>query len=124
MHLDVKETLAQLKQKGLKIGIITNALQTDLEKIMAKTGLITNFFDIIVIVNTIGRMKPEKEIFHFALNVLKGVSNEALFVGDTVEFDYEGARKAGLKALVIDREHKMTSAVEKISDLREILALI
>lgn len=124
VHSDVKETLNQLKQRGLKMGIITNGLQTDIDKIMAKIELNPNFFDIVVTVDTFGRMKPEKEIFHRALDVLNVTPTEALFVGDTVEYDYEGAKQAGLKALLIDREHKINEDVEKIHDLREILALV
>jgi putative hydrolase of the HAD superfamily len=124
LHSDVTETLDQLKQRSIKMGIITNALQTDLEKIMSKIEMDPNYFDIIVTVNTICRMKPEKEIFAYALNVLNVNPNEALFVGDTVEYDYEGARKAGLKALLIDREDKINGNIEKIHDLREILTIV
>ena len=113
-HSDAKETLKQLKQRGLKIGVITNALQTDLEKIMSKIELTPDYFNIIVTIDTICRMKPEKEIFQHALNELHVLPNEALFVGDTVEYDYEGARKAGLKALLIDREDKINGNIEKI----------
>jgi putative hydrolase of the HAD superfamily len=125
LHSDVAETLNQLKHKGIKTGIITNGLQTDLEKITAKTGLSTNLFDVLVTVSTICSMKPEKEIFLYALNVLKVAPHEAIFVGDTIEYDYEGAKKAGMKALLIDREDKNNNEnVEKIRDLREILAFI
>jgi 2-haloalkanoic acid dehalogenase type II len=123
-YFDAKETLKQLKQRGLKIGIITNALQTDLEKIMSKIELTPDYFNIIVTIDTIYRMKPEKEIFQYALDELHVIPNEALFVGDTIEYDYEGARKAGLKALLIDREDRINEKVEKIRDLREILTLI
>jgi putative hydrolase of the HAD superfamily len=121
---DAVETFDQLKQRGIKMGVITNALQTDLSKIISKTKLNPGYFDIMVTVNTICRMKPEKEIFDYALNMLKVAPNETLFVGDTVEYDYEGARKAGLRAVLIDRERKVDGNIEKIHDLREILALI
>lgn len=123
LYSDVTEVLEQLKQRGIKIGIITNALQTDLQKIMSKTKLNPNCFDIIVTIDTICRMKPEKEIFDYALNVLNVTPSEALFVGDTVEYDYQGAQNAGLKALLIDREDKVDANIEKIRDLREILTL-
>lgn len=124
LHSDVKETLAQLRQRGLKIGIITNGLQSDFSKIMAKARLDPALFDVIVTVSTINRMKPEQEIFQYALNVLNVAANETLFVGDTIEYDYEGAKKAGLKALLIDRQDGINGDVEKIHDLREILPLV
>jgi 2-haloalkanoic acid dehalogenase type II len=124
IHTDVEETLNQLKQRGLKTGIITNGLQTDFEKIMAKTRLNRAFFDIVVTVDTFGQMKPEKEIFHSALSILNVAPYEALFVGDTIEYDYEGAKNAGLKALLIDRDGRINENVEKIRSLREILTFI
>jgi 2-haloalkanoic acid dehalogenase type II len=124
LHSDVDETLSRLEQKGLKMGIITNGLQSDVEKIVAKSRLDTSFFDVIVTVSTKGQMKPEKEIFHYALDMLNVVPDEALYVGDTIEYDYAGAKKAGLKAVVIDREDRINENVEKIRDLREILTLI
>jgi 2-haloalkanoic acid dehalogenase type II len=124
LYSDAVETLDELKQRGIKMGVITNALQTDLTKIISKTKLDPDYFDVIVTVSTICRMKPEKEVFDHALNVLNVAPNETLFVGDTVEYDYEGARKAGLRAVLIDRENKVGGNIEKIHDLREILALI
>jgi 2-haloalkanoic acid dehalogenase type II len=124
LHTDVEETLDQLKQRGLKTGIITNGLQTDFEKIMAKTRLNRAFFDIIVTIDTFGQMKPEKEIFHSALCILNVAPHEALFVGDAIEYDYEGAKNAGLKALLIDRDGRINENVEKIHSLREILTFI
>jgi putative hydrolase of the HAD superfamily len=106
LYTDVTEALDQLKKRDIKIGMIANALQTDLQKIMSRTKLNPNYFDIIVTVNTICRMKPEKEIFEYALNVLDATPNEALFVGNTVEYDYRGVQKAGLKALLTDRERQ------------------
>ncbi|MEM2102565.1 MAG: HAD family hydrolase [Candidatus Bathyarchaeia archaeon] len=124
LYPDVNETLSELKRRGLKTGIITNGLQSDLAKLLTKTGLNTKAFDVIITVDPIGLMKPEKEIFHRALEKIQVLPNEALFVGDTLEYDYEGAKKAGLKALVIDRDNKINENVEKIRDLREILALV
>jgi 2-haloalkanoic acid dehalogenase type II len=124
LYPDTKETLSELKQRGLKLGVITNGLQSDVRKIMSKIRFDPCFFDVVVTVSTVNRMKPEQEIFRHALNVLNVTPNEALFVGDTVEYDYEGAKKAGLKALLIDRHDRIAGDYEKIHDLREILSLI
>lgn len=124
LYPDAKDTLSDLKRKGLKIGIITNGLQTDVTKIMAKTSLESSFFDVIVTVSLGNGMKPEGEIFQHALGLLNVAASEALFVGDTVEYDYEGARKAGMKAVLIDRRDKFDGDYEKIHDLKEVLTLV
>jgi len=124
LYPDAKDTLNDLKRQGLKIGIITNGLQTDVGKIMSKISLDSRFFDVIVTVSRMNGMKPEQEIFRHALSILDVAPTEALFVGDTVEYDYEGAKKAGLKALLIDRHDRIAGDYEKIHDLKEILAMV
>ena len=51
---------------------------------------------------------------------------EALFVGDSLKNDYFGALKAGLRAILIDRNSIVDdkSNLAKINDLREIIDLI
>jgi putative hydrolase of the HAD superfamily len=117
------EVLRKLKENGLKVGIITNTLQTDVEKVLSKLGL-PDFFDLVVSVDMAGKAKPAKEIFMYAAKRLKLKPQEMLFVGDDLEIDYEGAKKAGFKALIVDRETKVTQNVEKIKNLKEILRLL
>jgi putative hydrolase of the HAD superfamily len=124
LYPDTKETLNELKQRGLKLGVITNGLQSDVRKIMSKIRFDSCFFDVVVTVSTANQMKPEQEIFRYALEALNVTASEALFVGDTVEYDYEGAKKAGMKALLIDRHGRIAGDYEKIHDLREILFLV
>jgi len=119
LYPDAKETLKQLKSMGLKIGIVTNGLQSDINEVLRKVGL-NNFFDVAVGIDALGKTKPNKEIFLYALKKLGATPQKALFVGDQIETDYEGARKAGLRALLIDREGKTRKKVKKIRSLEEI----
>lgn len=124
LYPDAKDTLSDLKRKGLKVGIVTNGLQTDVGKIMAKTSLEPSFFDVIVTVSLANGMKPEEEIFRHALGLLNVTASETLFVGDTVEYDYEGATKAGIKAVLIDRHDRFNGDYAKIRDLKEVLNMV
>lgn len=117
---DVPETLAQLKAIGVKTGIVTNGFERDYRNIFQKLGL-AGLFDVAVGVDNCGKAKPNSEIFHYALNRLCVKKGETLFVGDSVKLDYEGARRAGLKALLIDREGKAPQEVEAIRSLTEVL---
>jgi len=119
LYPDAEEALKQLKRMGLKTGLVTNAFQSDIDQILPRVGL-ANFFDVAVGVDAVGKTKPDREIFLYALKKLGVAPQEALFVGDQIETDYEGARKAGLKALLIDREDKIRKRVKKIRDLKEI----
>ncbi len=65
LYPEVLKVLHKLKEKCLKIGIITNTLQADAEKVLSKLELST-FFDLIVSVDMAGKAKPSKEIFIYA----------------------------------------------------------
>ena len=118
LYPDVKETLDCLKERGFKTGLVTNGFKSDIDEILPRVGL-SGYFDIAVGVDAVGKPKPRKEIFLFALDKLNVDPNEAIFVGDTLEIDYEGAEKAGLAALLIDREDKVKDPVRKIGRLTE-----
>ncbi len=120
LYPDVEPILQKLRSKGLKMGIVTNGLESDYLQILDKVELST-FFDVIVGIDTVGKMKPNRAIFLHAINKLEVLPSEALFVGDELEADYVGARKAGLRPLLIDRDDSISGGVRKITDLREIM---
>lgn len=121
LYPDAEKTLKLLKQKGLKVGLITNGLESDVKEILPKVGL-DGFFDVKITSDTVGKMKPSKEMFLHALKKLDVSPHEALFVGDMTEHDYKGAKESGLKALLIDREGNVAEEnVEKIGSLTELL---
>jgi len=120
LYLDVKETLKTLREMGLKTGIVTNGYQTDIDEILAKTGL-AGAFDVTVGADAVGLPKPSKKIFLHALEELGVPAEETLFVGDNLKLDYEGAENAGLKPLLIDRDNEIHGEIRKIRDLREVV---
>jgi putative hydrolase of the HAD superfamily len=120
LYPDVEETLRKLRAMGLKVGIVTNGLKSDYRQILEKVGLL-DFFDIKVGIDNVGKMKPHRDIFLYALNKLEASPTETLFVGDELIADYEGAKKAGLTPLLIDRDDMIGSNVEKIRSLKEIM---
>jgi 2-haloalkanoic acid dehalogenase type II len=122
-----KETLARLKQRGLKLGLISTAYEEDITAILERANLEKSFFDIIIGANTIKKEKPHPEVFRYALRKLKVRPEETLFVGDHVDNDYKGARAVGIYALLIQRENRSpdcTPDFKKISNLEEIYKFI
>lgn len=117
---DVPPALNTLKSRNIKLGVISNCLENELKRNLEKSGL-QNFFDITVGVDTFQSIKPEKTVFLQTLAQIGVAPDKALYVGDSLEADYEGAKKAGMKALLIDREDKVKdNRVEKIRSLNEI----
>jgi len=120
---DVIDTLTRLRARSVKTGVITNGLKRDYEQILEKLKL-TDFFDVVVGIDTLNKAKPDKEIFLHAVDVLHVSPEQAVFIGDSIRFDYEGARHAGLRPLLIDREGKASEGVETIRNLTEVLLLV
>ncbi|NIO37639.1 HAD-IA family hydrolase [Candidatus Bathyarchaeota archaeon] len=123
LYPDAEKTLPLLKAKGLKIGVVTNGLQSDLKEILSKVGL-QDFFDVVVVIDTLRKMKPDVEVFHYALQKLNTAPSEAVFIGDEIEADYKGAKKSGLTAYLIDRNGDVRNQnVNTISSLDDLFKL-
>jgi putative hydrolase of the HAD superfamily len=123
LYPDAEEMLPRLKEMGLKVGLVTNGLQSDVDQILPKVGL-QGFFDVVVVVDTLRKMKPDAEVFRYALERMQTKPPEAIFVGDEIETDYRGAQKCGLTAFLIDRGGKFQDdTVSRISSLKDLFEL-
>jgi putative hydrolase of the HAD superfamily len=120
LYAEVKNTLQALRKRGLKLGIVTNGFHKDIDDILLRVNM-TEQFDVAVGVDDVGKPKPKKKIFSYALKKLAINPNESLFVGDSLESDYKGAEKAGLKSILIDRENKICGNFRKIQNLKEVV---
>ena len=120
---DVKPTLSELKNKGLKIGLVSNGYKKDLDYVLGELDL-EKWFDSIVCIDSCNCAKPNKKIFLFALKDLGINSDEAIFVGDSLKYDYKGALNVGIKPYLIDRTGIVKGNYDKIGSLTELLELI
>ncbi|PVX23403.1 MAG: hypothetical protein CW691_10685 [Candidatus Bathyarchaeum sp.] len=123
LYPDAESTLSGLKAKGLKIGLVSNGFKQDLDRVLGELDL-KKWFDAIVCIDSCNCAKPDKRIFLYALDQLGIQANEAIFVGDSVLYDYEGAVKVGIKPYLIDRENKPQSRYDTIASLSELLAIV
>ena len=117
---DVNPVLSKLRERGLKMGIISTGYEQDIDAITQKTGLQKDLFQVIVGADTLKKTKPDPEVFKYALTKLKVKPQETLFVGDEIDADYRGAENAGIHALLIQRTENKTS---QTSDLNTIASL-
>ena len=120
---EVEDTLKCLSSRGIKTGMITNGTEKDYKQILQKLNL-THYFDVVVGIDACKKGKPHKEIFLYALKKIHVKPEEAIFVGDSIKHDYEGAYKAGLKPLLIDRKENAPPNVESISNLTQVLQYV
>ncbi len=117
--------LLKLKDKGIKLGILTDAPKLKAWLRLASMKL-SNFFDVVVALEDSKKLKPHKQPFKIMLNKLKIKPEECLMVGDRPERDIEGAKKAGIKTCFAKYGNPAGKAKADytIKDIREILKII
>ncbi len=93
----VKEVFSFLKASGRKVAIISN-WDEHLFGLLKEFGLF-EAFDEVFVGCEVGITKPNVKIFKFACKRLGVEPKQALMVGDQIEEDIIGARRAGLWAL-------------------------
>lgn len=120
---DVEPTLSSLKEKGVKVGLVSNGFKQDLDRVLGELGL-EKWFDAIVCIDSCNCAKPDKRIFLYALDRLAVEPSETIFVGDNPEQDYEGALGVGIKPYLIDREKKIPAHYNRLTCLTEVLDLV
>ncbi len=99
---DAVAALEGLRSRGLKLVCVSN-WDCSLGAVLDRCGL-AEHLDGAVSSAEAGARKPDPAIFEPALSLAGCEPGEALHVGDTREEDLEGARAAGIPALLIDRE--------------------
>ncbi len=94
---DASRTLDALRQRGLRLGIITNGPAPWQQTKIDALGL-GGRFDAVLISETEGVSKPNARIFLRGAERLGVQPDEAMYVGDHPEIDVAGASAAGLAA--------------------------
>ncbi|HJR78549.1 MAG TPA: HAD family hydrolase [Anaerolineales bacterium] len=99
---EVRETLAELKQAGYQMAVISNRaqpFQTELDE-----HRISEFFAFSLAGGEVGSYKPEARIFEHALLRGNVTPQETLYIGDNYFADVVGSRSAGLRPVLYDPE--------------------
>ena len=115
--------LTTLREAGFELGIVSN-FDSRLFPVMRGLG-IDRLFDTVTIASLARAAKPAPKIFEIALEKHAMDPTEAIHVGDSVRDDLEGATKAGLTGILLDRAgHSQTSGGYVIRTLEELLPLV
>jgi putative hydrolase of the HAD superfamily len=122
LYPDVRPALEALSAGSVRLGIVSN-WDSRLPKILDFFGLQT-YFDTVVVSHFEGIEKPDPALFRIALKRLGAAPRETLHVGDRPDLDLDGARSAGLDAILIDRRGRYGGAFEALPDLAGLPALI
>jgi phosphoglycolate phosphatase len=120
--------LQQLRQKGIQVGIVTNAPSRIAHSEMELIG--SHLIDDIVVTDESRgiRPKPAPDGINVCLENLSTTAEHALFVGNSVE-DIEAARAAGVRDIYLERDeykHEITLTIpsRSIRNLEELLEIV
>ncbi len=120
---DAARVLETLRNRGKKIGLITNYDSRVLD-VLESLG-IGRLFDAMAVSTRVGAAKPDPRIFHHACAALSCFPGQAVHIGDDYEEDCQGASQAGLHALLYDPAGRYEDQnVPRICKLAELLGIL
>jgi putative hydrolase of the HAD superfamily len=99
---DAPPALAELRGMGIRLVCVSN-WDVSLPSVLDRCGLAQGL-DAVVTSAVAGARKPDPAIFAAALELAGCEPGEALHIGDTEDEDVQGARAAGIRALLISRD--------------------
>jgi putative hydrolase of the HAD superfamily len=124
LYDDVAPALRELAGRGVRLGLISNSHRclASFQQHFALDGLIAG----AVSSSEHGYLKPHPSIFEAALKLVGVEPGESMMVGDSVTHDIEGARRVGMRGVLVHRSPEPAPAtpqdVRVIRDLSDLLS--
>ncbi len=119
---DAAEAMARIADAGLGIAVISN-WDVSLRDVLRRLGLHRHIAAVVTSAEA-GALKPNAAIFQQASEALGVDADAMLHVGDDPEADVDGARRAGLRAVLLARPGRASSRRPRIATLLELPALL
>jgi putative hydrolase of the HAD superfamily len=116
------EILKHLKEKGYRLHLITNGFEKTQWSKLNNSNL-GHYFEEVITSEGSNSVKPNREIFEYALRVTGAGVTESIMIGDNLDADIRGALNAGLDAIFVNHTYATVSGVQPtyvIHHLREL----
>jgi putative hydrolase of the HAD superfamily len=122
---DTREVLQYLTDKGYYIHLITNGFE-DTQHGKLKNAGIHVYFREVVTSECSNSIKPQKEIFDYALRKAGALPEESLMIGDSLDVDILGAMNAGIDQVHVNYQSLPqdiipTYTIQSLNQLKEFL---
>lgn len=95
------EILEYLREKGYAMHLITNGFDAVQHSKLASSNL-RHFFTEVITSENSNSLKPNKEIFDFAMKRCGTHAEECIMIGDNLDADISGAMNAGLDTVFVN----------------------
>jgi putative hydrolase of the HAD superfamily len=121
LYDDVADVLHELHEAGLKIGLISNTQRclASFQRHFALDGL----FAVTISSSDHGYMKPHPSIFEAALREAGARPQDSVMVGDSLAHDVEGARRLGMRAVLVSRSGEARGCPPDVPVIRSLRQL-
>lgn len=100
VYNNVIDALKLLKQKNIKLGVLTNKISQFALPILQMKG-ITPYLDVIVAGDTYHKSKPDPEVLHYCCAQVDITADKTILIGDSI-YDVKTAKAAGAIAVCVD----------------------
>jgi len=116
-----KEILQYLKRKEYALHLVTNGFDKTQHSKLLSSGL-KPFFNEVITSESSGSLKPNKEIFEFALEKCDAAPNECIMIGDSIEVDIIGAMNVGIDQVYVNHAgiEPLVKPTYTVTSLREL----
>ena len=101
VYPDVVPSLTYWRSREIKLGILSN-FDSRIYEVLTALEL-SHFFSSVTISSEAGAAKPDTKIFTTALEKYNCEPTSAWHIGDSWQQDYQGAKQAGIRAILIQR---------------------
>lgn len=121
LYEEVPEVLRELHGAGCRLGLISNSHRclASFQSHFELEGLISAGISS----HEHGYMKPHPSIFEAALKLLEAEPQEAVMVGDSFAHDIQGARRLGMKGVLVSRSGRSTPPPDDVPIIRNLREL-
>ena len=115
----VKRCLRSLATSGIRLGVVSNHHNQDsLVRMLGEEGIL-HHFRAIMVSEKVGVRKPDSRIFERALGELRTRGSQTVFVGDSLDQDIGGAKRAGLTAVLVRGGEQPNSEAREATALQK-----
>ncbi|MEI7959532.1 MAG: YjjG family noncanonical pyrimidine nucleotidase [Chitinophagaceae bacterium] len=119
------EILTYLKNKDYKMHLITNGFESvQFKKI--NNANIAHFFNEVVTSEASNSLKPQKEIFEYALKNANAQLDQSIMIGDNESADIQGGINAGMDTIFVNHLQTVPTvpATYTITHLKELESIL
>lgn len=104
LYSDVLPALDTLAALHVPLGILSN-FSPNCEDVLRQMG-IHRYFSFFVVSALAGVEKPDPRIFELMVHSANRPRSEIIYIGDSLFHDVEGAARAGIAAILVDRRDR------------------